>query len=434
MPSCARARAGDVIRLGGPPVSGSCIRAPTTRPHPAGGRHQQCVGGAACGEPQIPRAADWRCGGPVEHRCWSAACSAGSTCSRSATTAPIRARCRRCWPSCSQQSRSSPPAPTTSTATPIAVTLEHLAALPGVRIRRTDLQGTLEVIADAGGLVSGSRVPRDAGSIGPWWYPVAIRPCGCSIPWICRMGSSFIRRAWPAWRPKPRAWWRRPACRSTCAWPRSPPCSTTSTSRRRAGRRRPRSGRRRAPGRLGFEELAAPVASHPVTCLLDDRCFPRGWPSVVVAVADRHVAQAFMTIDERIDEMKVRHPAYAADLDAARRPAHALEAELSEAAGLAARRRGRAAAGGLAGRRVSNSAAVGIRRRWLWPRSGAGGFADRALAPTIGWRSCPSAARTRPPSIAPGSSPPALACSERGWPCCASHCARPVGRRRPPNG
>lgn len=85
---------------------------------------------------------------------------------------------------------------------------------------------------------------------------------------------------------------------------------------------------------LGFEELAAPVASHPVTCLLDDRCFPRGWPSVIVAVADRHVAQTFLTTDERIDEMKVRHPAYAADLDAARRPAHALEAELSEAAGL----------------------------------------------------------------------------------------------------
>jgi putative nucleotidyltransferase with HDIG domain len=85
---------------------------------------------------------------------------------------------------------------------------------------------------------------------------------------------------------------------------------------------------------MGFEELAAPVASHPVTCLLDDRCFPRGWPSVVVAVADRHVAQAFMTIDERIDDMKARHPAYAAELDAARRPAHALETELSEAAGL----------------------------------------------------------------------------------------------------
>ena len=59
---------------------------------------------------------------------------------------------------------------------------------------------------------------------------------------------------------------------------------------------------------MGFEELTAPVASHPVTCLLDDRCFPRGWPSVIVSVADRHVAQAFMTIDERIDDMKRAPP------------------------------------------------------------------------------------------------------------------------------
>jgi hypothetical protein len=85
---------------------------------------------------------------------------------------------------------------------------------------------------------------------------------------------------------------------------------------------------------MGYEELTAPVASHPVTCLLDDRCFPRGWPSVIVSVADRHVAQEFLTIDERIDDMQRRHPEYAADLDAARRPAHSLEAELCDAAGL----------------------------------------------------------------------------------------------------
>ncbi|HEX5578863.1 MAG TPA: hypothetical protein VFY43_04275 [Candidatus Limnocylindria bacterium] len=85
---------------------------------------------------------------------------------------------------------------------------------------------------------------------------------------------------------------------------------------------------------MGYPELMAPVASHPVTCLLDDACFPRGWPSVIVSVADRHVAQEFLTIDQRIDDMKVRHPEYAADLDAARRPAHALEGELSQAAGL----------------------------------------------------------------------------------------------------
>jgi hypothetical protein len=85
---------------------------------------------------------------------------------------------------------------------------------------------------------------------------------------------------------------------------------------------------------MGFGELAMPVASHPVTCLLDDGCFPRGWPSVIVSVADRHVAQEFLTIDQRIDDMAARHPQYAAQLEASRRPAHALEAELCEAAGV----------------------------------------------------------------------------------------------------
>ena len=85
---------------------------------------------------------------------------------------------------------------------------------------------------------------------------------------------------------------------------------------------------------MGHPELAAPVASHPVTCLLDDACFPRGWPSVLVSIADRHVAQAFMTVDERIDDMRARHPQYEDSLEAARRPARALEAELADAVGL----------------------------------------------------------------------------------------------------
>lgn len=77
-----------------------------------------------------------------------------------------------------------------------------------------------------------------------------------------------------------------------------------------------------------------PVASHPVTALLDEDRYPRGWPSVIIAVADRHVAQAFLTIDERLEDMKARHPGYAASIEAARQPSHALEAELAEAAGL----------------------------------------------------------------------------------------------------
>jgi len=84
----------------------------------------------------------------------------------------------------------------------------------------------------------------------------------------------------------------------------------------------------------GYDELAMPVASHPISCLLDDERFPRGWPSVVVAVADRHVAQEFLTVDERVDDMQLRHPEHADEIEAARRPAHALETELAEVVGL----------------------------------------------------------------------------------------------------
>ncbi len=84
----------------------------------------------------------------------------------------------------------------------------------------------------------------------------------------------------------------------------------------------------------GHEELAIPIASHPVTALFDEERYPRGWPSVVISVADRHVAQEFLTIDQRIDDMALRHPEYREQLELARRPAHALEAELADAAGL----------------------------------------------------------------------------------------------------
>jgi hypothetical protein len=46
------------------------------------------------------------------------------------------------------------------------------------------------------------------------------------------------------------------------------------------------------------------------------------------------VAQEFVTIDQRLDDMQRRHPQYAAQIEAARRPAHALEAEVADAAGL----------------------------------------------------------------------------------------------------
>lgn len=84
----------------------------------------------------------------------------------------------------------------------------------------------------------------------------------------------------------------------------------------------------------GYEELAMPVASHPLHALLDDDRFPIGWPSVLVAVADRHVAQEFLSVDERLDDMKLRHPEHAASIESARRAAHALEAQVAEASGL----------------------------------------------------------------------------------------------------
>jgi putative nucleotidyltransferase with HDIG domain len=84
---------------------------------------------------------------------------------------------------------------------------------------------------------------------------------------------------------------------------------------------------------LGCAELAEPVASHPIGSLLDPARAPRGWASVSVAVADRHVAQGFVTIDERINDQAARYPAYRTSLEAARAPAHAMEAQLATAAG-----------------------------------------------------------------------------------------------------
>jgi competence protein ComEC len=115
---------------------------------------------------------------------------------------------------------------------PHAVTLEHLAEVPGLAIHRTDLEGTVEVVAD-GPLITthGQRMP-DAGSIGAWWFPAVIRRSRSSPRWTCRMASWSIRAASPAWRPRRRAWSPRRVCRSTCGWSRSPPCCTTLTSHR----------------------------------------------------------------------------------------------------------------------------------------------------------------------------------------------------------
>lgn len=80
----------------------------------------------------------------------------------------------------------------------------------------------------------------------------------------------------------------------------------------------------------GWEELAMPVASHPIGCLLDDERYPRGWPSVLVSIADRHVTDRFVTIDQRVDDLLARYPDDGVLIELARRPAHALERELAE--------------------------------------------------------------------------------------------------------
>lgn len=84
----------------------------------------------------------------------------------------------------------------------------------------------------------------------------------------------------------------------------------------------------------GWPELAGPIASHPISCLLDPSRAPRGWAATAVAVADRHVAQRFLSVDERIDDQARRYPEFRGELDAARAPAHAMEAELAAAAGI----------------------------------------------------------------------------------------------------
>ena len=71
----------------------------------------------------------------------------------------------------------------------------------------------------------------------------------------------------------------------------------------------------------------------PLHALLDDDRHPIGWPSVLVAVADRHVAQEFMTVDERLDDMKMPSGARRS-IETARRPAHALDEQVAEATGL----------------------------------------------------------------------------------------------------
>ncbi len=130
---------------------------------------------------------------------------------------------------------------------PHQVTLENLHKVPGLRVHRTDLEGNLEVLSDglryrvisrAGSdpwrpvVARAITASRPAGSIEAWPYPPPPRPSCCLPPSTSRMGSLPTREASVGLPPRLPGIWRRPAPRSIRTSSRSPPCCTTSTSRR----------------------------------------------------------------------------------------------------------------------------------------------------------------------------------------------------------
>jgi len=132
---------------------------------------------------------------------------------------------------------------------PHQVTLDHLRAIPGLRLHRTDLEGSIEVVTDGRSYQVRSRrvtdpwrsvvaarmsAQRPARSIGAWAYPPAPRLSSCLRPSTCPMGSSRTRAASVASRQRRRVCWRRRASGSIRSSSRSPPCCTMSTSSRPA--------------------------------------------------------------------------------------------------------------------------------------------------------------------------------------------------------
>ena len=127
---------------------------------------------------------------------------------------------------------------------PHQVTLDNLRRIPGLRLHRTDLEGSLEVISDgrrfavrsAAGVdpwhpVARAMTTRQAArSIGAWPSPPAPTPSGCLPPSTSLPGSSPIRGGSAAWRPRRRGCWMLPGSRSIRTSSRSPPCCMTSTS------------------------------------------------------------------------------------------------------------------------------------------------------------------------------------------------------------
>ncbi len=131
---------------------------------------------------------------------------------------------------------------------PHQVTLDHLRAIPGLRLHRTDLEGSLEVISDGLRFEVLSRAAGDpwrpvvaaampgqvaTGSIGPWPCPPAPTPSCCLPPSSFPTESSPIRVASAGSPPRQRGCSTTPASRSILTSSRSPPSSMTSTSSRR---------------------------------------------------------------------------------------------------------------------------------------------------------------------------------------------------------
>jgi beta-lactamase superfamily II metal-dependent hydrolase len=130
---------------------------------------------------------------------------------------------------------------------PHQVTLDSLHRVVGLRLHRTDLEGSIEVISDGRRFEVVSRTAVDpwravvartvtaqwvARRIGAWPFPPGQTLSGCSPPSTSLGGSSRILRVSAASRPRRRASCRMPGYRSIRASSRSPPCCTTSISSR----------------------------------------------------------------------------------------------------------------------------------------------------------------------------------------------------------
>ncbi len=141
---------------------------------------------------------------------------------------------------------------------PHQVTLDHLAQVSGMRVLRTDLVGSVEVVSDGAHLtVSGA-----TGRIGAWPSPPAAPPSGSSPRTTSPTESWLIPTGWQPWRPKPHACWPSAGWPSIRTWRRWRDCCMTSTSWRLAG--------------TGSSTARSPPRGCPRWAI---RSLPRRWPA-----------------------------------------------------------------------------------------------------------------------------------------------------------